>query len=109
MADANQPFADEGRVLTAVFHFATIVCVYAPNPVSRPSAAELRPEWDAWLASSVSRLRGFRTVVVGDINGLLDPKDTAYPEDNISGLGDELSSTGHCDLFRVQHPNAVGE
>ena len=110
---------DEGRVVTATFKEAVVVCVYTPNSGEGMKRLGYRGEWDAAFRAYVGKLANGKlpVIVCGDLNVAHRPIDIARPKENynktsgytqqeIDGM-DALQGAGFIDTFRHLHPDTV--
>ncbi len=109
----NHP--QEGRVITAEFPRAFVVCAYVPNSQNELARLDYRLRWDADFRAHLGRLAKKKSVLVcGDMNCAHKPIDIARPKENERSAGftieerDSFSETlaaGFIDTFREKNPN----
>ena len=110
---------DEGRVVTATFKDAVVVCVYTPNSGEGMKRLSYRGEWDNAFRGYVTGLAQGKlpVIVTGDLNVAHRPIDIARPKENFnktSGYTQQeidgmtaLQEAGFVDTFRHLHPDVV--
>lgn len=110
---------DEGRVVTATFKDAVVVCVYTPNSGEGMKRLSYRGEWDTAFRGYVTGLAQGKlpVIVTGDLNVAHRPIDIARPKENFnktSGYTQQeidgmtaLQEAGFVDTFRHLHPDVV--
>lgn len=113
------PFVQEGRMLTALFPTATIVCVYTPNSKDKLTRLEERLIWDSTFAKYVKYLESSRSIPViicGDLNCAHKAIDLHNPKTNLRTPGysleerssfDNLLTAGFTDTFRTLNASAI--
>lgn len=111
-AGENHP--EEGRVITAEFPRAFVVCAYVPNSQNELARLDYRLHWDADFREHLRRLAEKKSVLVcGDMNCAHEPIDIARPKGNERSAGytieernsfSDTLAAGFVDTFRAKNP-----
>ena len=111
-AGENHP--EEGRVITAEFPRAFVVCAYVPNSQNELARLDYRLRWDADFREHLRRLAEKKSVLVcGDMNCAHEPIDIARPKGNERSAGytieernsfSDTLAAGFVDTFRAKNP-----
>lgn len=116
---ADEPWDNEGRVLTAEFEKFHFVTVYTPNSSSALKRLPFRKEWDQAFCAYITELDQTKPVVLcGDLNVAHAPIDLARPEANynktpgytqaeIDGMSSLLNTASLVDTWRAKNPETI--